>query len=818
MNSFLDDLRHGFRFLRKHPAFTLVIVLTLALGIGANTAIFSVVRTILIRPLPYSTADRLVVVWQPNIKKGWEHQAFTPGDFSDLREQIRTLEFVTSWRIWFHTLGETQNSEEVLGVRTTCDFFRAHGIEPFLGRTFVGEDEREGKDRVVILTHRLWQRRYGGDPQILGSTVRIDDRPFTVIGILPESFRFMKFFLGNDYEIWMPLTLDQQRDNRRDHSVSAFALLAPGASLEEAQAEADNLGKQLAADYPATHKDLGIRVEKPIRYTNRLKASLLILTAAVGGVLLIACTNVANLQLSWLATQRRETVLRLALGAGRLRMIRQLLTESLILALLGGVAGLLFAYFCIDLFIFMAPANFPRLDEIRIDDAVLAFTALITVGVALLSGLVPALRNSAADLTDWLKEGGRTPTLGLRGRSIQSFLVMFQVGLTLMLLVGTGLMIKSYLNLMRIDRGVRTEGVLTAQIWLPKSKFRERYQVSDFYREVLQEVNSLPQIRLASAISFLPHMNWGVGVTFEVEGRPPSEPDERLSSDYRVVDPDCFRTLGIPLLRGRYLRAQDGPDTPSVVVIDGHAARRFWPDSDPIGQRIKFKLPHTTSPWDAQLTNSWLTVVGIVGSVDEKGIVDEERFWPRLYLPYSQNPSNLMSLVVRTDSEPLALSQALRKAVRSVDPTQPISYVMPMDGVISRSLWDSRVHTLLLVSLGILALILALVGIYAVASHWVTHRTHELGVRMAMGARPRHILRMILSQALLLALMGIGLGLIGSLVLGNASSSLLFGVTAYDLATLVQVSILLLIVVLAGCYLPARRATKVDPLTALRYE
>ena len=641
------------------------------------------------RPLPYDSADRLVLLFQPNIKKGLETQYPTTADFYYLREKSRTLAQLAGWNLWFHALGGPADPEQVVGVRSTSNFFELLGVEPFLGRMFLPEEEQFGHHRVVVLTHRLWLRRYDSDPEVVGKSILIDDESYTVVGVLPESFYFPKFFLGNDYELWMPLSLDRMRHNRTDPGPIVYGVLAPGRSLEEAQAELDSLAKQLAESYPETHQELSFQVGRLSDYKDDLQTALFLVMAAVGGVLLIACANVANLQLSRSAVRQREIAVRSALGARRLRLIRQLLTENLILSVVGAVAGLVLAYWGVDLFAKVAPVTFPRVEKIAIDGRVLVFTTFIALLSGILLGLIPALQSCRPDLVGFLKEGGRAPILGRRGRRTQNLLIVSQVGLALMLLVGTSLMIKSYFKLVTMDRGISTQGLLTLQIWLPKSKFPEAHQVSGFLGRVLEEVKALPRVESVTAISFLPMRNWAIGADLVIAGRPPPTPEEKMSSDYRVVAPDYFQTLEIPLIKGRFLGEQDGLGTAPVAMIDQHAADRFWPDQDPLGQRIRLKRPGLDRPWHAHLNESWLTIVGVVGSLNEDRIVPEQ-FWPTLYLPYRQSPSNLMSLVVRTRSEPLASAPSVRKAVRSVDAAQPISLVMTMEDVIARSFWDSR--------------------------------------------------------------------------------------------------------------------------------
>jgi putative ABC transport system permease protein len=812
----LSDIRYAVRTLLKNPGFTAVVVITLALGIGANSAIFSVVNAVLIRPLPYHEPSRLVIIHQTDLKKGWNWVPPSPADFLDWREQSHVFEEMAAFRVWFHTLVGSDGAQQVLGVRTSANFFHLLGISAALGRTFLPEEDQPGHDQVVLLTHGLWQRHFGSDSAVIGKTLTIDDRPFTIIGILPPEFRFIRFFRGGEFEVWMPLTLDRTQLSRTEHSVNVYGRLKREISLSQARAEMDTINRRLAQQYPETNRDMGVKVLGLVEANAKaLGPTFLLLAAAVGFVLLIACANVANLLSARSARRQQEMAIRLAVGASRFRLVRQLLTESSLLGLVGGTAGLAVALLGIKLFTVLSPANFPRKDEISLDLTVLGFTLIVSLLTGLLFGLVPALRASVTNQYETLKEMGKGSAGLVRSHKLKS-LTISEIALALLLVIGAGLMIASFRRLDEIDRGLSLKNVLTMQIWLSKTAYAKGYQVANFYERVLRRVKALPDVESASAISFLPLSRWGVNTTFEIEGRPPTTATEAPFSAYSVIDYDYFRAMRIPLLKGRYFTAQDGKGFAEVVIVDETLARRFWHDDNPIGKRIRLHPPDTNNPWGAEIGDGWRTIVGVVGPVKEDGIA--EGIWPQLYLPYLQSSSSLMSLVVRSSADLLGLSTAVRREIEAVDKNQAVSYLRTMEQVASESLSRPRSSAVLVGLFAALAMILAAVGIYGVVSYSVAQRTHEIGIRMALGAQPANVLRLVVGQGVKLMLTGLSIGVVAALGLTRFMAGLLYGVSSQEPSIFLGAAGLLAVVSLFACYVPARRAARVDPVIALRCE
>jgi len=815
--SLLHDLRSSSRTLVKHPGFAITTGLILALGIGANTTIFSVVNAILMRPLPYEDPDRIVMVWETNQSEGVERSIVSPANFLDWRNQNRVFEDLAAFRFWYSTVTGLGNPERYSSARVSASFFPLLRVKPEIGRNFGPEDEEAGSDRVVMLTHGLWQRRFGDDPNIIGRSLTIDGESFTIIGVLPANFRFIRV-LDAELELWMPMAFSPEQLTREDRSIIVYGRLKQGVQLAQAQVEMNGITHRLAQEYPNTNSGWGAQVNnlhdqavEPIRPT------LLILMTVVGFVLLIACANVVNLLLTRATARQKEIAIRLALGSSRFRLMRQLLIESLSLALLGGVAGLLLAYWGIQVLNGVVPQNrIPRLEQFSLDLPVLGFTLLISIFVGVIVGVIPGLRASRFNLSETLKEGGRVLSEGPSGRRLRNLFVVLEITLTVPLLISAGLLLKSSLLLLNIDRGINLNNVLTMQISLPNAKYSTAQQTAAFYQQTLQRIQTEPGVVSASAVNFLPlsALNDATGVT--IQSVTPQPPDQEIAVSYRVIDQNYFRTMGIPLLGGRTFTDQDNDESRGVVIINKTMARRYWPDENPVGRSLKPNFPRAKVPWRPDSNNTWLNIVGVVGDVKEDALNDQTE--PEIYLPYLQNPSSLMNLLVRTTSDPLHLAPAIRSHVLAVDQDQAVYNINTMENVFTQSLAEPQVIAWLLLTFAALALILATLGVYGVVSYSVAQRQHEIGIRMAMGARHRHVLRMIVGQGLKLVLVGVFVGVTIAFAVTRVLSNLLFGVTATDPPIFILVPALLVVVAVLASYFPARKALKVDPIVALRTE
>jgi putative ABC transport system permease protein len=794
-----QDLRFGFRMLLKNPGFTLVAVITLALGIGANTAIFSVVNALILRPLPYPNPERLVWVDYAS-SKNTGGEVLSP-HFLHWQEQSRTLESIAQFEPTTRTLTGAGEPERIEVGQISASFFTALGMQPLPpGRNFTAAEDKTGGERVAILSHSLWRRRYNGDQDIVGKTITLNDSNFTVVGVTPANFRYFRPF-----DAWIPLAIDLERDrvNGNISSQSTVARLKPGVTLEQARAELD----ALLQHYETTRSDSSPRIDLRTRLVplqslllGDTRRQLLVLFGAVGLVLLIACANVANLLLARAVAREKELAIRGALGASRLRLVRQVLTECLMLATAGSAAGLLLASWLAGLLGSLGSTNtlgaMGRVAAITIDLRVLGFTLLITLLTGLLFGLLPALRFSRPDLNASLKEGGRGG--GLHGRSLRGALMVSEVALAIVLLVGAGLLIRSFVKLTSVDPGYRAENLLTARISLPP-RYRDNLRLAQFYEQILQRLAALPGVASVGATSHLPLLSYNLGAMLSVEGRAPL--DVPISS----VNPDYFRTMGIGLRAGRFLNDGDTQDAPSVAVLSETLARRLFPNQDPLGKR--FKLPGS----GAELT----TVVGVVADIRHKGL--DQDIENALYLSYRQTPRG-MALVLRSAGEPSSLAPALRNVVREIDPALPVYDVMTMNERLSNSIAAPRLNLQLLGGFAAFALLLAGIGVYGVTSYVVTQRAREVGIRMALGAQRSDVARLFIRQGMALVLLGVALGSAGAFALTRVMKSLLFDVGADDPLTFASVALLLSLIALAACYLPARRASRIDPLASLRQE
>ena len=817
MMSLLHDLRSSTRALLKHPGFVITTTLILALGIGANTTIFSVINTVLMRPLPYKDPDRLVMIWETNQSNGVPRSIVSPANFLDWKKQNQAFDDLAAFRFWYYTVTGSGDPERYQGARVSTGFFPLLGVQPEIGRNFGPEDEQVGRDHVVILTHALWQRRFGANPNVIGQPLTIDGETFTIIGVLPASFRFIRV-LNAELELWMPIAFPPEQLTRADHSIIVYGRLKQGVQLAQAQAEMDRITQRLAQEYPQTNSGWGAQVNnlheqavKPVR------PILLILMTVVGFVLLIACANVANLLLTRATGRQRDIAIRLALGSSRFRLMRQLLTETLLLALLGGVTGLLLAYWGIDILNAVVPENrAPRLEQFSLDLRVLGFTLLVSILVGVIVGVIPGLRASRLNLTETLKEGGRVLSEARSGRRLRNLFVVLEITLTVPLLISAGLLLRSSLLLQNVNRGLDLKDVLTMQISLPDAKYKTAGQTATFYQQTLQRIQSEPGVESVSAVNVLPLTNLQDATAVTIEGVAPPPPGQEITVGYRVIDQNYFRTLAIPLLAGRYFTEQDNNESRGVAIISKTMALRYWPNENPIGKRLKPQFPAAKVPWRPQSSNTWLDIVGVVGDVKEEALNDEIN--PELYVPYLQNPSSLMNVLVRSKSDPLRLAPSLRRQVLAVDRDQPVSNLSTMEDVFSESLAEPKVITSLLTIFAGLALLLAALGVYSVISYSVAQRTHEIGIRMAVGAQQQHVLRMVVGQGLKLVLVGVGVGLATAFAVTRVLSNLLFGVTATDPPVFIVIPLLLVAVAILASYFPARNALKVDPINALRNE
>jgi putative ABC transport system permease protein len=801
IETFVQDIRYGLRSLLKKPGFTLTAVIALALGIGANTAIFSVINGVLLRSLAYRDADKIVMVWEHSFQRGRTQNSVSPANFLDW--QRRNASFQQIAASWDTRVNLTSGGEpaELLVQRVSADFFQVLGVSPQAGRWFVAEDDKPGANPAVILSHDLWQSRFGGNPAIVGQSVTMSGRSLTVVGVMPAGF----YFLNTQIQAWIPLALDPANDWRKQgRYLRSVARLKSGVTIQQAQAELDGIAKQLESEYSDYNKGWGVNLV-PIheQIVGDIRPVLLVLLAAVAFVLLIACANVANLLLSRAAARQKELALRAALGAGRMRLARQMLTESVLLALMGGVLGVFLAYWGLQLLVALAPDNIPRLREITIDPRVLGFTFAVSLLTGLIFGLVPALQSSRPDLNDALKEGARGSSGG--NRVVRNLFVVTEMALALILLVGAGLMLRSFSQLHQVKTGFDTENVLTLRVQLPIAKYREPQQRAEFFKRAQERLAALPGVKSVGAISYLPLTGLASSTVFNLASQPELPPNESPATEVRIITPGYFSAMGIPLVKGRTFDDRDAADS-RVLIINETMARKFFPGQDPIGQRLIVN-------WEPKVADE---IVGVVGDVKETALAEEAN--PAIYWPHPREPYQFMNFVLRAAIDPAHLSAAATKEIHALDPDQPVSDIRSLDQVVAKSIARPRFNALLLAIFAGVALVLASVGIYGVMNYSATQRTHEVGIRMALGATRADIMKLVVGNGMMLTVIGIGIGVAASLVLTRVMASLLFGVTATDIPTFLSVSVVLAGVALVANYIPARRATRVNPVIALRYE
>ncbi|HYV07671.1 MAG TPA: ABC transporter permease [Blastocatellia bacterium] len=815
MESLRQDLAYGLRTLFKNPGFTIVAVLTIGLGTGANTAIFSVLNGILLRPLPFREPERLVMVWNNNTKSNQPQAALSVPDLRDYGEN-NVLEQMASFAFDDFNLTGGDQPERVQGTMVSANFFSTLGVGAVAGRVFLPEDGQPGADRVVVISDGLWKRRFAADPAVVNQTISLNGASFTVVGVAPADFQSPE----KGDELWVPMSFEGS-DRLRIPSISApedlerrtfrflksFARLKPGTPLEQAQAEMSTIANRLEQQYPDVNSGMGISLVPLHRQVvGDVKPALLLLLAAVGLVLLIACANVANLLLARAAARQKEIAIRVALGAGRSRLIRQLLTESVMLALLGGLLGLGIAWLGLRALVGINPPNIPRLEAIGIDTRVLVFTLFVSLLAGLVFGLVPAIQASRPDLNEALKEGARGSTGGIGRRRVRSILVVTEVALTQMLLIGAGLMLKSFYSLQQVNPGFSPENVLTMQVTLPPSKYTEDTQIAAFYEQALNRIKSLPGVQACGAATTLPLTANTIARRFTIDGRVPGSPNERLVAGYGAVSPDYFLAMGIRLVSGRGFTDQDREKSPQVIIINETMRRRFWPNEDPIGKRISITAESGISR----------EIIGVVADVKSSSLDGESGL--QFYEPYLQFPWNFMAIAVRTGTNPLGLAKPVRDEILAVDNTQPVYDVKTLAQIVEDSVSQPRLYMLLLAVFAVIALTLAAVGIYGVMNYSVNQRKHEIGIRMAIGAQRSDIMKLIVGQGMLLAIIGVAVGVAAAFFLGRFMEMLLFGVGGRDLTTFIGVPVVLVLVSLMANYVPARRATRVDPMIALRAE
>jgi putative ABC transport system permease protein len=802
METLLQDLRYGIRSLVKNPAFTTVAILTMAIGIGANAAIFSFVNGLLLRPLPFPEPGQLIVLSESNPGQNRAIGAVSPRNLEDWEKQSQTIASFGAWRDWRFHMQLPDGLTLVPSAIASPGLFEALGVKPVVGRSFSADENQPGRDHVVLLSHRYWQSQFGGDAGVIGQSLTLDNEPFTIIGVLPVEFESLA--LGR-WKIWAPLSVDPDQLLGRHHrNRRVIARLQPGVTINQAQAEMEGIAEQLVALYPKENAGwrIGVASLQDVEVGDT-RAALFIFAGAVGLVLLIACANVANLLLARAATRRKELAIRAALGAGRFRILRQLLTESLALAMAGGAVGLVLAFWLIDLFIAISPGRIPRVGEIKLDGTVLAFTFLVSLVTGVLFGLAPGLQGSHIHLVEDLKEGGRDAgsSAGFRLRSI---LVVSQVTLAMVLLIAAGLLGRTFMKLTTMEPGYNPDRLLTVQLFLPFDQYKKP-QVVAFYQRMTEEFKSIPGVTGVGATSAGPEFGGIEPTEFLVEGQPVPPSGEYPRARYYNVGPDYFHTMQIPLLEGREFSDADHQSAPAVALINQTMARRFFADENPVGKR--FLLPRER---DA------VQIVGVVGDVQRRDVGATVE--PEVYWPYMQRPRWATYFAIRLSNDSTGIIAAVRQQVAAADPQVIIANVETMDQLVAYSLKPPRFNLLLLGIFASTALFLASIGLYGVISYSVTQRTREIGIRMALGAQPRKIFRFVIGQGLLLTLIGIVIGTGAALAATRLLSGMLFGVSATDPLTIAGISLLLAVVALLACWIPARRATKVDPIIALHHE
>ena len=808
LEQLLADIRFGLRMLRKSPGFTAVAVLTLALGIGANTYIFSVVDALLFRPMEFPDPGRLVALWERLPSAGVDRNEVAPANFIDWKDQNHVFDHIAAQSWWDANLGGVEHPEHLHGFLVTPDYFAALEAQPMLGRTFLPEEGTPGKDRVAVLSYELWREHFAGDPAIVGKPVLLNGIKYTVVGVMGANFSY-----PSGAQVWAALAFTPElQANRGSHYLHGVAHLAAGVHPEQAQAEMSAIASRLAQQYPQTNTGRDVHV-MPLMESEvgEARAPLIIMLTAVGLVLLIACANISNLLLARAGSRQRETAIRAALGATRLRLIRQSLVESMLLGLLGGGLGILMAFLFLEARVFRIPPEFARIipgwSKIAINAPVLLFTSVVSLGTGLIFGLLPALGASRPNVNDTLKEGAPSAGMGRRRGLLRNVLIVAEVALSLALLATAGLMMETFVRLERVSPGFNPDRVLTMFVALPDAKYTSDQQAANFYEQLLERVQSLPGVQSTAAVNIIPLGKMNTTSSIRIEGRPEPKPGEEPDANFRSVSNSYFRTMQIPILRGREFTSQDSAKGQPVVAVNEAFAARSWPGEDPIGKRMRFSGSLQDQPWR--------TVVTVVGNVRNQLDVPAPA---EMYFPLRQQTRTTMVLVVRTATDPRSLTESVRAQVAALDRDLPVFDVMTMDDWRSISVIPQKIGGTLMAAFAGFALVLSAIGLFGVIAYTVSERTHEIGIRLALGAGRGDVFRLVVGQGMLLALIGLLVGLPLALGMGRAVAGLLYGVAPNDFATFAGVAAILAGVAFAACYIPARRAMRVDPMVALRYE
>jgi len=812
MDTLLTDVRYAARKLASTPGFTLVTALTLALAIGANTVIFSIINGVILRPLPLHTPERLVRVTTTN--RG-ESNPSSVQDYLDYQAQSKRVARMAAIDRTTMNLTGIAEPTRLRVMRTSGNFWLLVGVQPAVGRGYTPDEERQSAQRVVVLSASLWRNQFGGDPAVVGRTVMLDGNPYTVIGVAPKGFA-----LGAEQDAYIPLVFtrdDLDPSNRGAHWLGVIGRLADGATAEQASQELATIAKRLEAQYPQSNTGFGAKVVPLREYmVGDVRTALLVMLGAVGFVLLIACANVANLLLVRATARETEMAVRAALGAGRAQMIRQLVTESVLLALVGGALGLVVALWGVDLLVALSPVDLPRIREVRVDGRVLAFTAAVAIGTGLLFGLIPALQASRPNITGMLKEGGRGGGARRGTQRLRSTLVVSEMALAVVLLVGAGLLIKNFVRLLDVNPGFRSEQVITYNITIPETKYQRVPQLRAFVAELVDRMRRVPGTKSAAAVLGLPMGRTMFRTVLDIVGQPKDPPGQRKAVDVAVATPNYLTTMSIPLVRGRAFTDQDRREAPQVVLINETAAKRYFPNQDAVGNKILIGWTETDSTMPNNERQMGGEIVGVVGNVHRMGLNREVT--PEVYLPFDQTPVRDLSIVIRSSAEPAAVLAAAKAQLHDLDPEIPPYELRPLADVVSESVSRPRFYMLLLGGFAAVALALAALGIYGVISYAVSQRTRELGIRIALGATRDQVTRLVLGQGLTLSLAGLAIGIAAAFYLTRLLASLLFGVQAFDPATFAGVAVVLLGVAALASYLPARRAARVDPVVTMRAE